>query len=300
MNARMPVNPLPALSCTRAQTSALDYYFERLPIHSGPGTGDSLSTFLGKLASENGYSNMAEFLCLSFGQSVRDDTIPSLDLCAPGLAHLADLARQPVESLAGLTGTYTTYAFSFLADRGDIRRFLRSSVSKWQRYCPACFAHKPEFMLIWRFVELKGCPEHACRLLDRCTRCQTRIPFFGNLRDRRRCVNCKADLAAGPTTALNEPESHAARECGADLRFLLYPPQSSLEGEPYWKSLHSRLRAGRERTGFPRSVISRVTALADGHIGQMEALERPATASLLSYQIYARFLGLCLRSNTMS
>jgi hypothetical protein len=89
------------------------------------------------------------------------------------------------------------------------------------QFCPACLSvdARPYFRRSWRLAYVVCCPEHACRLHDRCWQCGKPVTPLGQRTPNPApcCCSCHAVLAAAPTIP-----SRALRRQAALSTLLLY------------------------------------------------------------------------------
>ncbi len=140
----------------------------RLIYHPLPGHQEGLNGFLLRLAEGNGLAGSGEL----FGQKP-----PSPDVLAGYIGLEGDddsivrLFRQRVQ---GTKGT------------------LRLWNHRTSRYCPLCWRDEKQWRQEWELTLLTACPQHGCRLVDRCQSC-------GLLLDWRRksLGHCRSEHSLG-------------------------------------------------------------------------------------------------------
>lgn len=91
------------------------------------------------------------------------------------------------------------------------------------RYCPLCLLENPYYTLPWRFLSLRGCPKHACHLLEHCSHCGCSIPIFASPLRIGACPACKGDLRTSVALRLTEEELQGAFKASQEIEFLLSP-----------------------------------------------------------------------------
>src|SRR5260370_29219508 len=196
------------------------YYFETLPLHPQPHRLESLTSYLTRLAEENGFQSLplsyflSQTLSISRGAVVKDHLPPSLGI-------LQGVTGCPEAVLRQLTFYHIGQKFG----RPATPNALSKSIVPYLRYCPMCLAEpKNAFRsLVWRFLVLAGCNLHGCQLLSACTHCNQRIPVFGTPFRISKCPNCCGDLGQCVVEPLSEHDHEKVRTVSGDLEFLLTP-----------------------------------------------------------------------------
>lgn len=197
------------------------YYFDTLSAHPQPKPLESLTSYLTRLAEENHVSRPQSFLSNFWGKSS-----PSLNQAdsPPVSFGRLPLAAACEEVLLWRTTFYHLgKKFRCSSNQGAIARFLVGSLSQCLRYCPKCIEARGHYSLTWRFLDLSGCAEHGCRLLDRCSHCDQTLPFFTAPLKVGICPSCKGNLRNCLVEQLPQREVSIARTRFDDLAFLLTP-----------------------------------------------------------------------------
>ena len=136
---------------------------------------------------------------------------------AGGLLHV--LAGAGADSQASLIENVMLADGRFLAAR--TRYDAAGRPNPVLQFCPACLAvdARPYFRRSWRLASMVACPEHGCRLHDRCWSCGNPVMPLGQRTTNPTpcCFSCGVVLAAAPTIP-----SRALRRQAALLLLLLY------------------------------------------------------------------------------
>jgi len=140
----------------------------RLIYHPLPGHQEGLNGFLLRLAEGNGLAGSGEL----FGQKP-----PSPDVLA---------------GYIGLEGDDDSIARLFRQRGPGAKGTLRLWNHRTSRYCPLCWRDEKQWRQEWELTLLTACPQHGCRLVDRCQSC-------GLLLDWRRksLGHCRSEHSLG-------------------------------------------------------------------------------------------------------
>jgi hypothetical protein len=186
-----------------------DAYYEILPIHPGPQVGESLTSYLTRLAEANCIRSISGLAALCFPGQDLLSTRKMRDLPIADLNKLSRVSLCTPEQLLRATFYHLALKFGYLSTPQDVAYFLLDSLALLLRYCPICLGQEiPYYRLTWRFVTLPGCMEHDCKLLDQCGFCGQKLFLF------------KAPLRIG-----------ICPSCGINLRNCYAPPLSKAERE---------------------------------------------------------------------
>jgi transcriptional regulator with XRE-family HTH domain len=201
------------------------YYFNVLPVRRPPMLLESLNSFVMRLAADNHIRSIRGISEVCFPiqgwQLTRQlGDIPPLDL-----STLSQVAVCPESRLLETTVYYIATKFGRSTRPQALSSFLSGSLSTSVRYCPECLRSDSRmyYRLMWRFLMLKGCPSHGCKLVDRCWRCTQALPLFTPPFHVGECASCGADLREAGVDALTCAEGAEARSAQADLEFYLSP-----------------------------------------------------------------------------
>lgn len=270
------------------------YHFDVLPLHPPPAPLESFTSYLMRLAAANGITrpcdlghrlfpekspytmlHLSDHLPLTFGVLPRASCCSEGHLLATTFYHLARKFGRPAR------GT-------------SLCNFLNGTIALYLRYCPLCLGEHPYYRLPWRFLPLVGCPQHRCRLLDRCGRCGHQIPLLPAALRVGTCPSCHHLLQEATICPLSPEEQQQSAQLAQDLSFLLAPqPRETDDGETCLAvgRLFERLRWKR---GLSPAGVSRLSGLDASGI---RYLERGKTGGVGfgRYLRYAGFMGVSLK-----
>lgn len=207
-------------------------YFDVLPLHPQPEFLESLTSYLMRLAEANAIPTLFRFQPIIFpGDRQHGDTMRSMkDVPLSSFASLSRASFCSETSLQATTFYYLAQKFGRSLNPHGIICFLEGSLAENLRYCPLCLqAGAPHYILPWRFLILKGCPLHGCRLLDRCPSCGNALPFLTYILKINVCPRCRVALSTGQVDLMPDPEYRLAQARYRDLTFLLLPPHHAIE-----------------------------------------------------------------------
>src|SRR6266851_4927297 len=149
------------------------FYFDTLPLHPPPKRLETLTSYLIRLAEENGFQSLPVryflFQALQISQGVASkDHLPTSFGNLPRVACCSE----------ALLKQSTFYHVGQKFGRPATPNTLSRSIAPHLRYCPMCLADPENAFrsLAWRFLVLQGCNQHGCRLLSECTHCDQPIP----------------------------------------------------------------------------------------------------------------------------
>jgi transcriptional regulator with XRE-family HTH domain len=263
-------------------------YFDALPLHPQPQPLESLASYLIRLAEANGILAIYRLRPVLFPHCPTD-SIQSLQVL-PEIGDLLPRATLCPETTLQAT---TFYPLSARFGRFTISRnvicFLQGQLAPQLRYCPRCLqTDLPHYVLPWRFNLLAGCPQHGCRLLDRCSSCGSVIPLLPTLLKMNRCPQCGMALSTCRVEPLDDLQLHQAQTRYRDLAFLLSPPPPETEGRAlgprlaYWrKTQHRSVEAVADDLRLPLRTVRKLE--------RRSPQRRP---SFGVYLAYADYLGL--------
>lgn len=184
-----------------------------LPFRPRPEPGELLTSWLARLALENG-TTVARIIA----SCVRDTHYPVLDLDQhlprPLLHRLAERTGLPWPAIerTSLRALHDLYV-GRRQDHGAYRWFMsvrpvrQRYTMHGQQVCPDCLATDPvpHYRQTWRLSFVTTCPVHECLRLDRCPACDAPIDHRGACDGRDevfdehalcRCGGCGADFRA--------------------------------------------------------------------------------------------------------
>jgi len=222
-------------------------YFEVLPIHPPPQPMESLTSYLTRLAEANGIPTLYRLQPILFPDRHADSIREMKDIPPKSFDSLSIAAHCSEAALQAITFYHLIKKFGRPTNSVAVAQFLLGHLAPQLRYCPICLqTDPPHYILPWRFVMLAGCPQHGCRLLDRCSGCGYEIPLLTAPLKMNRCPQCGLALSAGRVETLDELQHHQAQARYRDLAFLLSPPQNETELAAigprlaYWRKARQR------------------------------------------------------------
>lgn len=283
-----------------AEFEALHSIWKLLPLHPPPEPFESMTSYLIRLAEENGLRSMGEFvglLRISYGRLTSICISP--DYPAPfALAGLSQITGCSEERLLQTTFLPLIQRFGHTGGSHSLQQFLAGSLASGLRYCPCCLAERSPayYSLFWRFLALPGCSEHGIQLLDQCGHCQAPLPLFSFPPRLGRCPTCQGDLRKGPLHRQSLEAQHLSHRRTQDLQILLSPRPRPLElaqaqmiGKQYMVKrlqLDLLISEAADCSGIDQAVIRDIE-----QIGEL----RRASASLKDYLRYADTLSCSLQ-----
>ena len=205
-------------------------YFEVLPIHPHPLPLESLTSYLTRLAEANGILTLSRLQPILFPDRYAESLREMKDIPLKSFDSLSIAAHCSQAALQAITFYPLIKKFGRPTQSVAVAQFLSGHLAPQLRYCPLCLqTDLPHYILPWRFVLLAGCPQHGCRLLDRCSGCGYEIPFLKTPLIMNRCPQCGDALSAGRVDPLDDLHHHQAQARYRDLVFLLSSPQNETE-----------------------------------------------------------------------
>lgn len=199
------------------------YYFDTLPVHPQPKPLESFTSYLTRLAQANGMRSMSQLSRLCFPDGSQKFTINAGDYPPRSFGALATAAVCPESELLRTTFYHLGRKFGRLTTPHHMSHFLSGSISPGLRYCPHCLNDQGYYTLIWRFLEVEGCPEHNCRLLDCCGHCGEKIPLLASPLKLGFCPVCEGDLRECQVEPLQEKNRQNVQAWARDFTFLTTP-----------------------------------------------------------------------------
>src|SRR5260370_7823523 len=134
----------------------MTYYFDVLPLHPKPEYLESLTSYLMRLAEDNGISSLDGLSALCFPHQDRRITRDIADYSPVSFGNLAIVAAATEETLRTTTFFHLAVKFGRSTFPQPTSRFLSGSFGQYLRYCPVCFTeHRISYYLpSWRFIIL--------------------------------------------------------------------------------------------------------------------------------------------------
>jgi len=277
------------------------WYFDSLPIHPRPYPGESMTSWILRLAVANGIRTLAAMATL-FRPDIHVNTqymmVPDAQWRA--FDAIARIAACPTAAVIPTTFYYLAQKFWRQTSLAS-GRLLHGSIAPSLRYCPSCLATYPRYLLIWRFLALPGCVEHDCRLLDMCPHCRQPVPLLAPPFAVGVCGSCGGRLAAGRAPTLTDEERHQAVRRARDLAYLLAPHPDSFDGRTVAAAVGEQLVERRLSRGLTRSDIAgrlgvplSVVRSMDHVRGEGDGVARRVGGKLAHYFRYADEVDIAL------
>ena len=153
------------------------YYFDTLPLRPRPQPLESFTSYLTRIAQANGISRLSG-LNAFFGDYSHISSFA--DYPPRSFGMLPTLAAHSEAELLATTFYHAGKKFGRVYQPRFLARFFSGLIASSLRFCPLCLQEDLFYRLTWRFLSLRGCPKHACRLLEQCSYCGCPIPIFAS------------------------------------------------------------------------------------------------------------------------
>lgn len=198
----------------------------KLPYHPTPFDGESLSSFLMRVALGNNIESAYQFWGRVFpehrGQLIRFlDLSPNVDGSLPW-GRLPALLGISEEQLSAMS------LFDFFENIGcsgvnsSPREFSgKRLLSKKLRFCPECLRQFGGYMLIWKIPSVQICDKHRCLLQHLCPTCGSELSSEPLPSALTECPNCQAKLETAPREVPDKAVLNELSECVFMARLLL-------------------------------------------------------------------------------
>jgi len=223
------------------------YHFDTLPLHPQPEPLESFTSYLTRLAEANGIQSVHHLSKLCFPGDEGHFGLTKGDYPYVTFGDLSRVTLCPEAALQATTFYHLGQKFGRLIQAQPLSQFLSGSVAKQLRYCPHCLVERGYYRLTWRFLVLPGCPNHGCRLLDRCGHCGQAIPLLAQPLKLGICPHCGHQLRLCSTEALSQADWQVARTREDDLAFLLRPqPCEQVESQSLKKQVGEQFARWRQ------------------------------------------------------
>lgn len=207
-----------------------DWFFEMLPLHPSPYTGECLSSYVLRLAELNGYAILWDLVGDLFPTWKAPQQIGMLKWEYPlenwgrlplrtGLPP-AELSRLTVASWVEKFRAPLDIAHSHYMSPGHA---LHGILNPNLRVCSQCLLSQPYLRLIWRLLPVTVCVEHGCFLEERCSGCGTVLTPVSQDHRHMRCPICGTDLRSLPVVMAPQDVLNGQRKRQAEFQFLLDP-----------------------------------------------------------------------------
>ena len=265
------------------------YYFETLSLHPRPKRLESFTSYLARIANENGIksiSDLSEVLEAKINTRIFDT--PPLSFGKIALYTYCEDSQ-----IFATTFFHLVKKFHKSMHPRQIADFLQNSLSQHLRYCPKCLAEVPYYRLTWRFSVLPGCNVHGCRFLNQCGLCKKPLPLFSPSCEIGRCPLCGGDLLSCSVEVLSENEMRNANRV-TDIEYLL-SPSSSEEDENFTKKVGYRFATLRRERKLSTQQIADYLSISIQEVRNIEQGGIHQFTSLSGYLRYANYLGISLQ-----
>src|SRR5260370_19965217 len=120
----------------------MTYYFDVLPLHPRPEYLESLTSYLMRLAEDNGISSIDGISALCFPQQDRRITRGLADYPPVSFDKLTIVGAFNEEILLTRTFFHLAAKFGRSTLPQPISRFLSGCLDQYLRYCPRCFTEQ--------------------------------------------------------------------------------------------------------------------------------------------------------------
>ncbi len=276
----------------------MTYYFDILPLHPPPEYLESLTSYLMRLAEDNGISSLDGLSALCFPHQDRRITRDIADYPPVSFGTLTMVADTTEETLRKTTFFHLAIKFGRSTLPQPMSRFLSGTLGQYLRYCPVCIAEQPVkyYLLSWRFLMVTCCCRHQCRLLETCWYCRELIPLFTSPFKVGSCPKCQQRLQRCAAASVGDTaELEKALSAHDDIVFLLTPQ--------LWEADSSIIKRIGRHFSHMRQMVRRTAVEVASQIGVtltvVEGIERGdfqgRGATLQSYFKYAHYLCLSLK-----
>ncbi len=212
-------------------------YLDTLPLRPQPEPLESLTSYLTRLAEANQLRSIQTLFKLCFPTGRSKLTLHTGDYPPISFGALPAVACCPEPELLAMTFYHFGKKFDRLLKPRSLAQFLAESIAPHLRYCPQCLVEREYYSLTWRFLELKGCLEHRCQLLDNCGHCGEAVPLLPSTPKLGVCPTCGEDLRTCQTELLNETRLQTVRARSRDFAYLLSPQPCETSDERVTKMI---------------------------------------------------------------
>ncbi len=272
--------------------------WKRLPLRPQPQPLESFTSYITRLAEANGLQSLNELGALAGGMHL--SSLKSPDYPVPVSPGLAQIVGVPTARWLDMTFFHLVQRFGRSRHPIALHKFLEGSISPILRYCPFCLVeHTPaHYSLLWRFLVLPGCSEHAVHFLDQCCHCGSSLPLLRRIPRLTTCPACQGDLRSGVPSPLESSVLELTNKYTNDLNMLLAPGTRPLEKEQA-KLVGKRFQLLRLQRGLlipeVASLMGRETSIVL-HIDAVRTFRHSGVKQvrLDDYMRYADILGYSL------
>lgn len=273
----------------------MEHYFDSLPVHPQPLPLESFTSYLIRLAESNRITFAKAWAAVLFPHRKQGIRREAADLLPLSFGALPILARCTEEQLRATTLFHVGQKFGRSTLPQHLGRFLNGSIAPYLRYCPACIAEQGFYSLVWRFLNIQGCPTHADNLLDECPHCENRVPLFASPLKIGVCSVCDGDLSQGNAVALTSAELQLVDVQIQDIKFLLQPNPIKSESKQLLLYIGKQFVQARQARKQTRLEIAEILQIKIDEVAGIEVgAVQTRGATLQAYIRYAAYLELTL------
>lgn len=185
---------MPDNECKREELS--------LTVQPKPKPNESLSSFIVRVATENGISMFTIRRYITIGAQSRYKQLP--------IFHQVDWVHENIdmEKLSTELGVEVSdlekYTFTplqkYFNENGvvDIPQYKvslsKEIITNKRRYCPICLASNGIYKLLWQVSSISYCDEHHIALQNKCNSCGKSLPYVFETMAIHLCVHCGDSL----------------------------------------------------------------------------------------------------------
>jgi hypothetical protein len=275
--------------------------FDVLIAHPSIRPGETLTGFVRYLCATNKITSTDEASLLFFPLQSRRIIKFMKDYPPLDLSHLSPIAKLTEADLRAATFYEIGRKFGRPTHPQALSRFLGNKVSPYLRICPPCMASNPYHRLIWRFVDVIGCLEHNCYLVDACHGCKRKLPLFRAPFDLGRCSYCRTDLAQTKTAPMNVEDRRQTATALEDIEFLLAPADWEANVDAVIKSVGLYFVKQRESLKKSRQEFANILGFSESMLTGIELARFSSYGATFSaYSTYARLIGTTLKAAFLS
>jgi hypothetical protein len=270
-------------------------FFDVLPYHPPPEPFESMTGYLARLAQGNGIKSVRALWAMCFADRCEERPLPrNPDFSLKSWEALPLVTTRSESDLLATTFYYLIQKFGRSIHHKSMTRFLKNCLSDGLRYCPLCLREAAFYRLTWRFLTLRGCIKHGCRLLDRCGHCGQSIPFLVTPLVVGICPHCRGDLSDCQTDPFPKQARQTTLEHLHDLQFLLAPEPSPLMDTNIIRAIGLRFAYLRLEKGIAVVDVTPQVGLPNTALHAMEG-RGCGGVTFFRYVQYAAYLGVTLR-----
>jgi transcriptional regulator with XRE-family HTH domain len=270
----------------------IQYYFDTFPLRPPLQPFESFTSYVTRVAESNGkrkYSQLKPF----FGEIYNIAKLADYPLRSFGM--LPTMTNNSESELLRTTFYHVEKKFGRAYDFLWMSNFLSGVIASSLRYCPLCLQEALYYSLIWRFLPLKGCPKHACHLLEHCGHCGRPVPIFPAPFHIGVCSTCGGDLRECIPIRLTEIELLGEATTSKEIEFLLCPQTWETTDPAFQEKIGQEFMIHRYNKQLKHIDVIAEIELSRGILRSIElGRSGPKRATLRWYLIYARYLGIPL------